>query len=167
MQHAQPPAASSRLIHWPILTCIFTGFRYIDVHSDRFDLDQVGAAGTSGYTGTGNDDLVTGLKIHGVDRCFSCHVEENFGGWQHFAHLRCDSPGEGERTPGLFICRQTDDIDRTAETGYHLGNPAGQRAGNDRLRIDIHCHCACRMGNGIHVIVDIKAAAVEILLVVN
>ena len=26
MQHAQPPAASSRLIHWPILTCIFTGF---------------------------------------------------------------------------------------------------------------------------------------------
>ncbi len=73
-------------------------------------------------------------------------MEQNVYGIIFLAEYGINAPTERELLIGARVRRHTYNVDHGTETGNHLRRSSGARAHDDRLRVDVACQKACRMG---------------------
>ena len=131
-----------------------------------FDLEQVCISRLAVCDAAGDNDRVALRKLKRGGGNLLRAEEEDLGGRINLTHLRDDPPGESKLTPGLLVCREADDVDRSAEPRDHAGGHAGERVGDDRLCLEVDRHAAGRVGERVRLILDhelILAEAADVI----
>lgn len=109
----------------------------------------------------GDHEVVAFFEVHDFFGGLLGVIEEHVGGVEFLADRGDHAPREREAAIDLFAGSESDDIDGRSEPRDHPHGHAGDRADDDRFRLDVDRHAADGVGDTVDDIFERERVIVE------